>query len=53
MLHGAPKSAIYEETLEVMEDSFRDHLATAYCSQLKTRTQGVGESKQVFSTAVE
>jgi hypothetical protein len=53
LLHGAPKGAIYEETLEALEDYFGDHLATAYCSQLKIRTQGIGESLQVFATAMK
>jgi hypothetical protein len=54
MLHGVPKGTTYEETLQALEDCFRDqHLAIVYCSQLKTRTQGVRESLQEFSTAVE
>jgi hypothetical protein len=37
-----------------MEDHFRDqHLATTYRNQLKTRTQGVGESLQEFATAIK
>jgi hypothetical protein len=54
VLHGVPKGATYEKTLEAQADLFRDqHLAAAYRSQLKTRTQGVGESTQEFSTAAE
>jgi hypothetical protein len=42
VLHRVPKGATNEETLEALEDRFRDqHLAVAYCSQLKMRTQGV------------
>jgi hypothetical protein len=54
MLHGVPKGATCEETLKALEESFGDqHLAAAYCSQLKTRTQGVRESLQEFVTAIE
>jgi hypothetical protein len=54
VLHGLPKGATYEETLEALEDRFGDqHLAPAYRNQLKTRTQRVGESLQGFSTAIE
>jgi hypothetical protein len=45
LLHMALKGATYAEILEALEDSFGDqHLGAAYCSQLKSRTQGVGES---------
>jgi hypothetical protein len=51
LLHGLPKGATYEETLEALEDSFVDqHLAAVCCSKL---TQSVGESLQEFATAVE
>jgi hypothetical protein len=54
VLLGVLKGATYEETLETLKDHFRDqHLAVAYRSQLKTRTQAVGESLQGFATAVE
>jgi hypothetical protein len=54
VLHGIPKGATYEETLQVLEDRFRDQqFAAAYCSQLKTRTQTVMASLQEFSTAIE
>jgi hypothetical protein len=53
-LHGVLKKATYEETLGALEDRFGDqHLAAAYRSQLKSRTQGVGESLQEFATAIE
>jgi hypothetical protein len=46
LLHGVLKGAIYEETHEALEDHFGDqHLAAAYCNQLKSRTQGVGGSQ--------
>jgi hypothetical protein len=54
VLHRVLKGATYEETLEALEDRFGDqHFVDAYHSQLKTRTQGVGELLQEFSTAVE
>jgi hypothetical protein len=54
MLHGFPKGVTYEEVLEVLEDRFGDHqLAAANRSQLKTRTQGVGESLQQFARIIE
>jgi hypothetical protein len=54
VIHGVPKGATYEETLEALEDHFEDHhQAAGYRSQLKTRTQGVGDSLQEFTTAVE
>jgi hypothetical protein len=54
VLHGVPKGATYNETLESLEDRFGDqHLAAAYCSQQKLRNQGVGEFLQEFATAVE
>jgi hypothetical protein len=40
------KGATYEETLEALKDQ---HLAAAYRSHLKTRTQRVGESLQEFA----
>jgi hypothetical protein len=44
----------YEETLGALQDIFGDqHLAASYRSQLKSRTQGVGESLQKFATAIE
>jgi hypothetical protein len=54
VLHGAPKGATYEETLEVLEDRFGDwHLSAAYHSQVKTKTQGVRDFLQEFATAIE
>jgi hypothetical protein len=54
VLHGVPRGATYEETIEALEDRFGDqHLAAAYRSQLKTRTQKAGESLQEFATAIE
>jgi hypothetical protein len=54
VLHGIPKSATYEETLQALEERFGDqHFAAAFRSQLKTRTQKAGESLQDFATAVE
>jgi hypothetical protein len=51
VLHGVPKGATYEEALE---DPFGDqHLATAYRSRLKSRTQGVGKSMQECSIFIE
>jgi hypothetical protein len=44
VLHGIPKGATYEETLQALDDRFgEEHLAAAYRSQLKVRTQNVGE----------
>jgi hypothetical protein len=54
VLHGVPRGAMYEETIEALEDCFRDqHLAAAYRSQLKMRTQKAGESLQEFATTIE
>jgi hypothetical protein len=51
---GVLKGATSEKPLEDQEDSFWDQiLAAAYISKLKTRTQGVEENMQVFSTEVE
>jgi hypothetical protein len=45
VLHGVTKRATYEETFEALEDRFGDqNLAAAQHSQLKPRTEGVGES---------
>jgi hypothetical protein len=52
MLHRVPKGTIYEITLQALEDHFGD-LATAYSSQLKTRTKDVRESLQEFETVIE
>jgi hypothetical protein len=53
VLHGVQKGATCEETFEAMEDRFGgQHIASEYRSQLKKRTQGVGESFQEFATAV-
>jgi hypothetical protein len=52
-LHGFPKGAIYDGFIETLEDRFGDQrLAAVYRSQLKTRTQGVGELLQEFATTV-
>jgi hypothetical protein len=54
MVHSVMKGATYEETLEALEDCFRDqNLAAAYRSQLNMRTQGVRESLLEFATAVK
>jgi hypothetical protein len=54
VLHGVPRGATYEETIEALEDGFEDqHLAAAYRSQLKTQTQKPGESLQESATAIE
>jgi hypothetical protein len=54
VLHGVPKRATYEETLEALEDRFGNQLmAAAYRSHIKARIQCVGESLQEFTTAVE
>jgi hypothetical protein len=54
VLHGVLIRTTYEENFEALEDCFRDqHLAAAYLSQLKMRTQDVRESLQEFVTAVE
>jgi hypothetical protein len=54
VLHGVPRGATYEETIEALEDRFGDqHLAAIYRSQLKTLTQKAGESLQEFATAIE
>jgi hypothetical protein len=54
VLHGVPKGTIYDETLEALEDRFEEKdLAVAYRSQLKTRTQAVGEPSQEFERALE
>jgi hypothetical protein len=54
VLHTIPTSATYEETLQALEDRFREqHFAAAYHSQLKTRTQRAGESVQEFAMAIE
>jgi hypothetical protein len=54
VLHEDPKGETFDETLEALEDRFGDqHLAAAYRSQLKIRTQGFGESFQEFVTAVK
>jgi hypothetical protein len=47
VLHGAPKGAMYEETIEALEDRFgNQHLATGYGNQLRTRNQNDGEFLQ-------
>jgi hypothetical protein len=54
VLHGIPTHATYDETLQTLEDRFEDqHLAAAFRSQLKTKTQRAGESLQDFATAIE
>jgi hypothetical protein len=53
VLHWVPTGAKYEEAIEALEDRFGDqHLAAAYRSQLKARTQRAGESPQKFATAI-
>jgi hypothetical protein len=54
VLHGIPKGASYEETLQAMEDRFGDqHFAAACRSQLEVRTQRDGESLQEFAMAIK
>jgi hypothetical protein len=54
MLNGVLKGATYKQTFEALEDRIGDqHFAAAYHSQLKIRTQKVGESLQEFAMAVE
>lgn len=54
VLHRVPKGATYDETLQALEERFRDqHLDVAHRCQLKMRTQGVRESLQEFGTAVK
>jgi hypothetical protein len=54
VLHGTPKNATYQETLQALEDRFGDQqFATLFYSQLKTRTQRAGESLRDFATAVD
>jgi hypothetical protein len=51
---GIPTNTTYEDTLQALEDQFRDqNFATAYRCQLTTRTQKAGESLQDFATAIE
>lgn len=53
-LHGVPKEVTYEETTEALENCFGDqHLAKAYCSQLKTRIQSAGVSLQESAITIE
>jgi hypothetical protein len=52
VLYGIPTSTPYEETLQALEDRFRDqHFSAAYHCRLTTRTQKAGESLQDFATA--
>jgi hypothetical protein len=45
VLHGILTCAMYEETLQALEDCFGNHhFAAAYRSQLKARKQRAGES---------
>jgi hypothetical protein len=45
---------LYKETIRALKDQSGDqHLVAAYCTQLKTRTQIVGESLQEFATAIK
>jgi hypothetical protein len=54
VLNVISTNATYEESLQALEDRFRDqHFAAAYGNQLTTRTQEAGESIQNFATAVE
>ncbi|PNF17836.1 hypothetical protein B7P43_G05714 [Cryptotermes secundus] len=54
VLPGIPANTTYEETLQALENRFRDqHFAAAYHCQLRTRTQRPGESLQDFATAIE
>jgi hypothetical protein len=54
VLHGIPKSATYEETLQALDYRFgEEHFAAEYRNQFKVRTQKVGESLQDFATAIQ
>jgi hypothetical protein len=53
VFHGAPKGAMYEETIGATKDQSEDHLAAVYCSQAKTQTQDDGDSLQELATAIE
>jgi hypothetical protein len=54
VLHGISKGATYEEILQALENCLKEELfASAYCSQLKVRTQKAGESLQDFATAIQ
>jgi hypothetical protein len=54
VLHSIPKGATYEETLKALDDCFGDqHIAAAYCSQLKARTRKARKSLQEVATAIE
>jgi hypothetical protein len=54
VLHGIPTNATCEETLQALEDRFGDQqFAAAYRSQLKAKTQKVGETSQEFAMAIE
>jgi hypothetical protein len=45
ILHGVPTGATYEEVIEVLQNCYGDHhLEAAFYSELKRRTQFVGES---------
>jgi hypothetical protein len=53
-LHWVPTGATYEEAINALEDRFGDqHLAAAYRSQPKVRTQKAGESPHEFATAIK
>jgi hypothetical protein len=54
LLAGIPINMPYEDTLQTLEDRFRDqHFAAAYRCQLSARKQKAGESLQEFATANE
>jgi hypothetical protein len=51
---GIPTNTTNEDTLQALEDRFRDqHFAAAYRCQLTTRIQKAGESQQDFAPAIE
>jgi hypothetical protein len=52
VLHGIPKGATYEETLQALEDRFGDQeFSATYRRQV--RTQRAGEFLQKFVTVIE
>jgi BarA-like signal transduction histidine kinase len=54
VLYSIPTNVTYEKTLQALEDHFGDqHVAAAFRSQLKMRTQRAGKFLLVFAIAIE
>jgi hypothetical protein len=54
ILYGVPTGAMYEEVTEVLENRYSDHyLEAVFHSQLKRRTQLIGESLQKLAAAID